>query len=85
MITKRQLRRRALYAIAHALKWVPDRVMLSAQYWVWTKHWMNWKDPRRFSEKIQFYKAYYRDARMFPCTDKYLVRQYVKEQLGGAF
>lgn len=39
------------------------------------------KHPTRFSEKMQFYKVYYRNIDMLPCTDKYKVREYVKNRM----
>ena len=35
-------------------------------------------DPERFSDKLGWYKLYYRDELMRNCTDKALVRDYVK-------
>lgn len=80
---RKKIRRKFLYTVANALRFVPDKWMLTAQYFVWTKNWMHWNNPRRFSEKMQYYKVFYRDSKMFPCTDKYLVRSYVKERLGN--
>lgn len=51
--------------------------MLEIQYWIKTGRKLNLKNPRRFSEKLQWYKLYYRDRRMTQCVDKYDVREYV--------
>ncbi|MDB4204828.1 glycosyltransferase, partial [Polaribacter sp.] len=37
-------------------------------------------NPFRFSEKIQFYKLFYRNKDMLRCVDKYLVRSFLKER-----
>jgi hypothetical protein len=83
MNLRQKIRRKFLYTVANALRFVPDKWMLTAQYFVWTKNWMHWENPQRFSEKMQYYKVFYRDSNMFPCTDKYLVRDYVKKRLGN--
>ncbi|AYW46870.1 carbonic anhydrase [Tetragenococcus koreensis] len=36
------------------------------------------KKPRRFTEKIQWYKVNYRNPLLTVCADKYMVREYVK-------
>lgn len=35
---------------------------------------LNLKNPKRFTEKLQFYKLFYRDLVMKQCVDKYDVR-----------
>lgn len=62
------------------LGWVPDGIMLRLQYWLQTGRKLNLKNPRRFTEKLQFYKIKYRNPDMLRCTDKYEVRNYIKER-----
>lgn len=73
-------------AVRHTLlkmfSWLPDSVMLPFQYYLILHRKLNLKSPRRFSEKIQAYKAFYRNPEMLRCTDKYLVRNFVEERLG---
>lgn len=71
------------YAIFNALRFIPDSIMLRAQYFVKLHRWLHLKFPNRFTEWIQWYKAYYRNDEMPQCTDKYLVRDFVKKQLGN--
>lgn len=40
---------------------------------------LNLKDPQRYTEKLQWLKLFYRDDIMPICSDKYLVRNYLKE------
>ena len=74
-------------AVRHTLlkmfSWLPDSVMLPFQYYLILHRKLNLKSPRRFSEKIQAYKAFYRNPEMLKCTDKYLVRDYVAQKLGN--
>lgn len=41
---------------------------------------LNLKTPKRFTEKLQWYKIYYRDPLMTKCADKYSVREYVSSK-----
>lgn len=76
------LKRKIKFTIAKMLFWVPDSIMLRIQYYMIVKRKLNWKNPQRFSEKLQWYKAYYHHPEMMKCVDKYTVREYVKQKLG---
>jgi len=41
--------------------------------------------PITFNEKLQWYKLYYRDSLLTQCSDKYLVREYIKEKVGEEY
>lgn len=66
--------------ILQALSFIPDKPMLALQYRIKTGKKLNLKNPQRFSEKMQWYKLYYRDPEMIRCVDKYDVRSYVEEK-----
>lgn len=76
--------RKIKYIIAKLLFFIPDSLMLRIQYRILLNRSLNLKNSKRFTEKIQYYKAYYRDPDMLCCVDKYLVREFVKERLGTA-
>ncbi|GEK57701.1 ATP-grasp fold amidoligase family protein [Marinococcus halophilus] len=59
------------------LDFLPDRLMIHLQYFIKMGKKLNLKSPKRFNEKIQWYKLYYRDPLMTKCADKYSVREYV--------
>lgn len=65
--------------IMQAMSFVPDKWMLSLQYKIKTGRKLNLKNPQRYTEKLQWYKMYYRDPVMKQCVDKYEVRKYVEE------
>lgn len=65
--------------IIELLSFVPDKLMVKIQYYIKTGRRLNLKNPRRFSEKLQWYKLYYKDACMVACVDKYDVRNYVRK------
>ncbi|MBE6594443.1 MAG: carbonic anhydrase [Ruminococcaceae bacterium] len=67
-------------AILNMLRFIPDSIMLPLQYQMKLGRKLNLKNPRRFTEKLQQYKMYYRNPVMHQCVDKYLVRDYVKSK-----
>lgn len=68
------------FKILNMLSFIPDKAMLRIQYFIKLKRWLNLKNPKRYTEKIQWYKLYYRNPLMVKCVDKYEVREYVKEK-----
>lgn len=76
---KKILRSKKLrFKILSALRFIPDKPMLKLQYRIKMGRKLNLKDPKRYTEKIQWYKLYYRDPVMAQCADKYAVREFVK-------
>ena len=71
----REMRKKILRLFA----FVPDKEMLKLQYRIKFGRKLNLKNPKRFSEKLQWYKLYYRKPLMKICVDKADVRQYVTE------
>lgn len=63
--------------------WLPDRLMLSIQYYLITNRWPNLNNPKRFTEKIQWYKMHYRNPEILQCVDKFLVREFVAKKMGN--
>lgn len=61
------------------MNWVPDSWMVRMQYLLHTGNVLHLKAPKRFTEKLQWYKLYYRDPVMRQCVNKYGVRNYVKQ------
>ena len=68
------------FKILSALRFIPDEPMLRLQYRIKCGRPLNLKDPKRYTEKIQWYKLFYRDPVMQQCADKYRVRQYVESK-----
>ena len=62
------------------LRFVPDSLMLKLQYRIKLHRSLNLDNPRRFTEKIQWYKIHYQNPIMHQCVDKYLVRDFVKNK-----
>ena len=76
------MKRHLLYIIARMLWFLPDTIMLRLQFFVKMRRRLNLSTPQRFSDKIQYYKAFYHNSDMLPCVDKYLVRDFVTSRLG---
>ncbi len=60
------------------LSFVPDKPMVKLQYRMKTGRRLDLRDPKRFTEKMQWYKLYYKDPVMVQCVDKGDVRAFVE-------
>lgn len=76
ILNNRDLRRKIL----RLFSFVPDEPMLKLQYWLKFGRKLDLKNPKRFTEKLQWYKLYYKNPLMIQCVDKYDVREYVKRK-----
>lgn len=66
--------------ILRLFDFIPDKLMIQLQYKIKTGRRLNLKNPTRFTEKLQWYKLYYRDSLMTKCADKYSVREYISQK-----
>lgn len=66
--------------ILYIARFLPDSWMLRLQYWIKFGRSLNLRSPKRFTEKIQWYKLFYKNDVMPICSDKYTVRRYVTEK-----
>ena len=66
--------------LLRTISWLPDEKMVEIQYFIKTHRKLNLDNPKRWTEKCQWYKLYYRNPLMTKCADKYLVREYVEEK-----
>ena len=72
--------REARLKLLKLLNFVPDSWMVRYQYRIKTGRRLNLQQPTRYTEKIQWYKLYYRDPLMIQCSDKAAVREYVQSK-----
>ena len=68
------------FKVLNLFSWVPDKTMVKIQYGIKLGRKLNLKNPKRFTEKLQWYKLYYREPIMHQCVDKYEVRKYVESK-----
>lgn len=66
--------------IINLFNFIPDKIMINIQYFIKTGRKLNLRNPKRYTEKSQWYKLYYRNSLMTHCADKYGVRQYAKSK-----
>lgn len=68
------------FKILKLMSFVPDKTMLKIQYRIKCGHKLSLTNPQSYTEKIQWYKLFYRDPVMKQCADKYLVREYIESK-----
>lgn len=68
------------FFILKLLDFFPDKLMIFLQYKISTGRWLKLNKPIRFTEKIQWYKLYYRKEVVTQCSDKFGVREFVSSK-----
>lgn len=68
--------------LTNYLTFLPDQLYLSLRYRCRMGHWINWKNPKTFTEKIQWLKLYNRNQEYTKMVDKYAVKDYVAGIIG---
>ena len=68
--------------ILEKLSFIPDKTYLRIIYFLKLKKRISFKNPRSFNEKLQFLKLRQKNAFFSKLSDKYAVRDYVKEVIG---
>lgn len=64
------------------LDWVPEKIYIKLVYRLAFGRPLDLENPKTFTEKLNWYKLYYRTDLMRKCVDKYEVREYVESVLG---
>ncbi len=62
-----------------------DKQVLSLKYWLVFHKKLNWNNPKTYNEKIQWLKLYGRTPINTIMSDKYAVKQYIKEIIGEQY
>lgn len=71
--------------VKNYLSWLPDKLYLSLRFRCQMGYWIDWKNPKTFSEKIQWLKIYNRKPEYTTMVDKYAVKQYVADRIGEKY
>lgn len=66
-------------------KFLPIHQYVGFYYEYYTGKRYNDENPVEFNEKIQWYKAHYHPKILNQLVDKYAVREYVREKIGGHY
>jgi hypothetical protein len=64
---------------------LPDKPYLQLYYFLKFRKLCNFRNPKTFSEKMQWLKLYNRKARYTVMADKYAVKDYVAERIGREY
>ena len=64
---------------------IPDKLYLQILYFLHFFRRLNLKDPKTFSEKLQWLKLYNRKPEYTQMVDKYAVKEYVKNIIGEQY
>lgn len=69
--------------LQHFFQWLPDEIYLKLLFRFMMGYKLDLKNPKTFSEKLQWLKLYDRKSEYTTMVDKYAVKQYVTECLGA--
>ncbi len=64
---------------------IPDKLYLSLRYRCIIGSWINWDNPKTFTEKLQWLKLFNRKPEYTMMVDKYAVKQYVANIIGEEY
>lgn len=67
------------------LNWVPDKTFIKISYRLNMRKKLNLKNPKTYTEKLQWLKLYDRNPKYTSLVDKYEVRKYVENRIGGRY
>lgn len=62
-----------------------DKLYLTLLFRCKMGYWMDWKNPKTFSEKLQWLKLYNRKPEYKTMVDKYAVKEYVAKLIGEEY
>lgn len=71
--------------VKNFFSWLPDKVYLSLRYRCQMGRWINWKNPKKYQEKLQWLKVYNRQKRCTEMVDKVAVKDYVARIIGEKY
>lgn len=73
------------YIVSNYLTFLPDKLYLSLRYRCKMGHWIDWKNPKTFTEKIQWLKIHNRRPEYTRMVDKFAVKEYVAGIIGEEY
>lgn len=76
---------RILKKLKYAMRYIPDKAYIQIYYFAHFKKFCNLKNPRTYNEKLNWLKLHDHNPLYTRIVDKYEVKQYVAEILGGVF
>lgn len=64
---------------------LPDKLFINLKFFKMFKRFVDFKNPKTYSEKLQWLKLYDRKPLYTTIVDKYLVKKYVEEKIGAKY
>lgn len=64
---------------------IPDKVFINIKFFKFFGHFVDFKNPKTYNEKLQWLKIYNRDPLYNTFVDKYLVKEYVAKKIGEQY
>ena len=71
--------------VKNFLSWLPDKQYLSLRYRCQMGHWINWNNPKTFTEKLQWLKVYDYKPEYTKMVDKLAAKDYVASRIGEEY
>ena len=71
--------------VKNLLVWLPDKPYLSLRYRCQMGHWIDWKHPKTFTEKLQWLKIYDYKPEYTRMVDKLAAKDYVAGLIGKQY
>lgn len=71
--------------IRYALRFMPDAMYIQLNYFAHFKRFCNLNEPKTYNEKLNWLKIHDRNPLYTTLVDKYEVKKYVDEILGGGY
>lgn len=71
--------------VKNFFSWLPDKVYLSLRYRCQMGHWINWNNPKTFTEKLQWLKVYDYKPEYTKMVDKLAAKDYVASRIGEEY
>ena len=75
----------AIVILQHFGKWLPDRIYLKIMFRLKMGYKLNLRNPKTFSEKLQWLKLYDRQPLYTQLVDKFAVKEYVAGVIGKEY
>lgn len=73
------------FRILDFFSFIPDKIWLKSLYRIKNGYWMDFKNPKTFTEKIQWLKIYGYRPEFSKMVDKYEVKKYVSDKIGSQY
>ncbi|WP_294531703.1 ATP-grasp fold amidoligase family protein [uncultured Bacteroides sp.] len=73
------------YLLRKIARVIPDKVQLTLLHRVYIGSFVNWTNPRTFTEKLQWLKIYNRNPLYTKLVDKFAVKDYVANKIGESY